>query len=125
MSDPVNDYAVGQRDTRPWGDWEVLDVGDRYAVKRIRVAPGGRLSLQRHAHRREHWAIVAGAARVTIGNEVRALQTGETVDIDVGTIHRIENEGSIDAVLIEIQRGDTLRETDIERIEDVYGRGGA
>jgi len=63
----VNEYAAGQKDSRPWGDWEVLCAGEGYAVKRIRVSPGGRLSLQTHKHRAEHWFVVSGTARVTVG----------------------------------------------------------
>ncbi len=122
MSTLVNDYAAGQRDSRPWGDWEVLDAGPGYAVKRIRVAPGGRLSLQKHQHRAEHWVVVEGVARVTIGTAVRDLAAGQSVDIDIGDVHRIENGGTEMVVIIELQRGAVLREDDIERIEDVYGR---
>jgi mannose-6-phosphate isomerase-like protein (cupin superfamily) len=122
MGDLVNDYAAGQRDLRPWGDWEVLDAGPGYAVKRIRVSPGGRLSLQKHQHRAEHWVVVAGVARVTVGADVRALAAGQSVDIDIGAVHRIENAGAETVVIIELQRGAVLREDDIERIEDVYGR---
>jgi mannose-6-phosphate isomerase-like protein (cupin superfamily) len=118
----VNDYAAGQRDRRPWGDWEVLDAGPGYAVKRIRVTPGGRLSLQKHQHRAEHWVVVEGVARVTIGAAVRDLAAGQSVDIDIGEVHRIENGGTETVVIIELQRGAVLREDDIERIEDVYGR---
>jgi mannose-6-phosphate isomerase-like protein (cupin superfamily) len=122
VSTLVNDYAAGQRDSRPWGDWEVLDAGPGYAVKRIRVAPGGRLSLQKHQHRAEHWVVVEGVARVTIGTAVRDLAAGQSVDIDIGDVHRIENGGTEMVVIIELQRGAVLREDDIERIEDVYGR---
>jgi len=118
----TNDYAAGQSDARPWGDWAVLDAGPGYAVKRIRVKPGGRLSLQRHKHRGEHWMVVAGQPSVVIGEATRTLAAGEHVDIDIGVVHRIENFGAETAVIIEIQRGATLREDDIERLEDVYGR---
>jgi mannose-6-phosphate isomerase len=66
-------YAVGQRDERPWGTWEIIAVGPNYAVKRIVVRPGQRVSLQRHAFRAEHWAIVGGLARVTRGSEIVLL----------------------------------------------------
>ncbi len=122
MTDFENDYAVGQQDTRPWGDWAVLDAGPHYAVKRIRVHPGGRLSLQRHKHRVEHWVVVAGQARVTVDQRVLDLAPGESVDIGPGAVHRMENHGTVDMVLIELQRGAILREDDIERLEDVYGR---
>ncbi len=120
----INDYAAGQRDTRPWGDWEVLDAAPGYAVKRIRVSPGGRLSLQKHEHRAEHWVVVEGVARVTVGTDVRELVAGQSVDIDIGDVHRIENGGTETVVIIELQRGAVLREDDIERIEDIYGRVG-
>ena len=122
MSDFVNEYAAGQRDSRPWGDWAVLDAGPYYAVKRIRVHPGGRLSLQRHQHRVEHWVVVSGRALVTVDERVLDLAPGESVDIGPGAVHRMENHGEIDMVLIELQRGAILREDDIERLEDHYGR---
>ena len=79
MSDPEfrNDYAAGQSDRRPWGDWAVLDAGPGFAVKRIRVIPGGVLSLQRHQHRAEQWTVVAGTARVTRNTETIDLLAGE------------------------------------------------
>jgi mannose-6-phosphate isomerase-like protein (cupin superfamily) len=118
----VNEYAVGQRDTRPWGEWEVIAVGEGYAVKRIRVSPGGCLSLQTHKHRVEHWSVVAGVARVTIDAAQTDVPAGHSVDIGLGAKHRVENRGTEDAVFIEIQRGAILREDDIERYEDIYGR---
>ena len=116
-------YAAGQSDRRPWGDWTVLDCGPGYVVKRIRVTPGGILSLQRHRHRAEQWVIVAGAAEVTRGSEVVALAAGQTTDIALGQVHRIANPGSADLVFIEVQMGAVLSEDDIERLEDRYGRG--
>jgi mannose-6-phosphate isomerase-like protein (cupin superfamily) len=117
-----NDYAVGQRDGRPWGDWAVIDAGPGFAVKRIRVVPGGILSLQRHQHRAEQWTIVSGAARVTRNTDTIDLQAGESIGIGLGDIHRIANHGTADMVFIEVQTGDELREDDIERLEDTYGR---
>jgi mannose-6-phosphate isomerase-like protein (cupin superfamily) len=118
----INEYQVGHKDTRPWGDWEVIAVGAGYAVKRIRVTPGGCLSLQTHRHRAEHWAVVAGVARVTNDGVQSDVPAGGAVDIGLGAKHRVENRGSEDVVLIEIQRGEILREDDIERHEDIYGR---
>ena len=115
-------YQAGQRDERPWGSWEVIAVGPCYAVKRIVVRPGQRLSLQRHAFRAEHWVIVAGAARVTRGSETFTAGFGENVVIGRGDVHRIENTGSDDVVMIEVQHGERLEESDIERLEDDYGR---
>jgi mannose-1-phosphate guanylyltransferase/mannose-6-phosphate isomerase len=117
-----NDYAAGQSDERPWGDWAVIDAGPGFAVKRIRVVPGGILSLQRHQHRAEQWTIVAGAARVTRNTDTIELQAGESIGIGLGDIHRIANPGAEDLVFIEVQTGAELREDDIERLEDTYGR---
>ena len=124
MSDPEirNDYAAGQRDARPWGDWAVLDAGPGFAVKRIRVVPGGVLSLQRHQHRAEQWTVVAGTARVTRNTETIDLLAGESIGIGRGDIHRVSNPGNADMVFIEVQTGRELREDDIERLEDRYGR---
>ena len=116
------DYLVGQRDERPWGRWEIIAVGPGYAVKRIMVRPGQRLSLQRHAFRAEHWIVVGGAARVTRGAEIFPVASGEHVAIARGDAHRIENPGSEELVFIEVQHGEHLDENDIERLEDDYGR---
>jgi mannose-6-phosphate isomerase-like protein (cupin superfamily) len=118
-----NDYVAGQSDVRPWGDWTVLDAGPGYVVKRIRVAPGGILSLQRHRHRAEEWTVVAGVGRVTLGQRQFDLPAGLSAHIDVGEVHRIANCGSDDVVFIEVQTGAILSEEDIERLEDSYGRG--
>ncbi len=109
-------------DRRPWCSFTVLDEGAGYKVKRIEVLPGKRLSYQRHARRAEHWMVVAGEARVTLDGDDVTVRLGETVDISVGTAHRIENPGSDALVFIEIQRGDYLGEDDITRIEDDFGR---
>jgi mannose-6-phosphate isomerase-like protein (cupin superfamily) len=117
-----NEYAPGQNDSRPWGDWAVVDAGPGFAVKRIRVVPGGILSLQRHQYRAEQWTIVAGAARVTRNTDTIDLHAGESIGIGLGDIHRIANPGTEDMVFIEVQTGAELREDDIERLEDSYGR---
>lgn len=122
MPHDVNEYSAGQTDRRPWGDWAVLDAAPGYAVKRIRVSPGGRLSLQRHRHRVEHWFIVAGRATVTRNAERLSLGVGEAVDFAMGDVHRVENDEAEELVFIEVQRGAILREDDIERLEDIYGR---
>jgi len=115
-------YTPGEHDRRPWGDWTVLDAGEGYAVKRIRVTPGGVLSLQRHRHRAEVWTIVAGTAEVTIGQRVFTATPGESVRIATGEVHRTANRGPVDMVFIEVQSGPILSEDDIERLEDQYGR---
>jgi mannose-6-phosphate isomerase-like protein (cupin superfamily) len=110
-------------DERPWGNYQVLDEGTGYKVKRIVVHPGGRLSLQRHEHRSEHWVIVAGLARVTRDHEVFDLGARESLDIPVGAAHRLENPGQQPLVMIEVQSGSYLGEDDIQRLADDYGRG--
>src|SRR5262249_16790247 len=81
-------------DERPWGSFQVLDEAAGYKVKRIVVLPGKRLSYQKHAKRSEHWMVVAGAGRVTLDGRGSPVATGETVDVPVGTAHRIENTGT-------------------------------
>ena len=107
---------------RPWGSYQSLDLGDRYQVKRIVVKQGGRLSLQLHHHRAEHWVVVRGTARVTIGDKVQMVHENESIYVPIGTQHRLENPGKIDLELIEVQTGSYLGEDDIERIEDDYNR---
>lgn len=117
-----NSYRRGDSDNRPWGRWEVLEVGDGFAVKRISVKPGAILSLQLHHHREEHWVIVKGKARVTRGEEIFELGRNQSVFIPVETAHRIENPGTDEMEFIEVQVGDKLDENDIVRLEDRYGR---
>jgi mannose-1-phosphate guanylyltransferase/mannose-6-phosphate isomerase len=107
---------------RPWGNYQSLDNGARYQVKRIVVKRGGRLSLQYHHHRAEHWIVVRGTARVTIGDDVKTLHENQSIYIPMGTPHRLENPGMIDLELIEVQTGSYLGEDDIVRIEDDYRR---
>jgi mannose-6-phosphate isomerase len=108
--------------TRPWGCWTVLGEGEGYKVKRIEVNPGQRLSLQRHAHRSEHWIVVAGTAKVSIGEQASFIHVQESTFVPVGTDHRIENPGSHLLIIIEIQNGTYLGEDDIVRFQDDYGR---
>ena len=107
---------------RPWGSYQSLDQGTRFQVKRIVVKQGGRLSLQLHHHRAEHWVVVKGTARVTIGDEVKVLHENESIYVPIGAQHRLENPGKIDLELIEVQTGSYLGEDDIVRIEDDYHR---
>ena len=110
------------RHHRPWGWYESLCMAERFQVKRIMVRPGGVLSLQSHRHRSEHWVVVAGTARVTIGDEVRDCHANESVYIPQGAVHRLENPTDAPMFLIEVQTGGYLGEDDITRYEDVYNR---
>jgi mannose-6-phosphate isomerase-like protein (cupin superfamily) len=109
-------------EVKPWGAYFVLEEGHGFKVKRIVVTPGGRLSLQSHKHRSEHWTVIAGEATVTVGEAVTLLGRGEAADIPVGFPHRLENFGNVDVELIEVQFGDYLGEDDIVRHHDVYNR---
>ncbi len=111
------------KDHRPWGWFESLVLGERFQVKRIHVNPGAALSLQSHHHRAEHWIVVQGTARVTVGEEVTLVTENQSVYIPLGATHRMENPGKVPMVLIEVQTGTYLGEDDIVRYEDGYGRG--
>jgi mannose-1-phosphate guanylyltransferase / mannose-6-phosphate isomerase len=110
------------RDHRPWGWFESLVVGDRFQVKRIVVHPGAALSLQSHHHRAEHWIVVEGTARVTVDKDVRLISENQSVYIPLGAVHRLENPGKVNMVLIEVQTGVYLGEDDIVRYDDIYAR---
>lgn len=107
---------------RPWGNYDSIDMGERYHVKRITVDPGGVLSLQMHQHRAEHWIVVSGTAKVTRDDETFMVTENESTYIPVGTKHRLENTGSIPLEMIEVQSGSYFGEDDIVRYEDIYGR---
>ena len=107
---------------RPWGSYQSLDIGTRHQVKRIVVKPGGRLSLQKHHHRSEHWIVVHGAALVTVNETTKIVHENESIYIPIGAVHRMENPGKIPLELIEVQTGSYLGEDDIVRIEDDYRR---
>ena len=107
---------------RPWGYYESIDGGERFQVKRIVVIPGGKLSLQKHHHRAEHWVVVRGTAEVTVGDEVRVVHENESIYIPIGSVHRLANPGRIPIELIEVQTGSYLGEDDIVRLDDVYRR---
>jgi mannose-1-phosphate guanylyltransferase/mannose-6-phosphate isomerase len=107
---------------RPWGSYTVLEEGPGFKVKRVTVNPGGRLSLQMHHQRSEHWVVIAGTARVTRDQEVFDLKVGESTAIPVKTKHRLENPGQETVHIIEVQNGPYLGEDDIVRFKDDYGR---
>jgi mannose-1-phosphate guanylyltransferase/mannose-6-phosphate isomerase len=110
---------------RPWGYYDSIDAGARFQVKRIVVKPGASLSLQMHHHRAEHWVVVCGTAKVTVGEQVIILAENQSTYIPLGTRHRLENPGKLDLEIIEVQSGAYLGEDDIVRFDDVYGRGAA
>lgn len=110
------------RDYRPWGWFERLVAGPGFQVKIITVHPGGVLSLQSHAHRAEHWVVVEGCPTVTIGLDSFDVPANQSVYVPLGEQHRLENNGTQDAVLIEVQTGAYLGEDDITRYEDAYAR---
>ena len=107
---------------RPWGTYNILDENKGYKIKKIIVQAGKRLSLQKHFHRNEHWILLSGTATVTVGNTKKILRPNESTYIKMGEIHRLENEGKIPVVLIEVQVGEYTGEDDIVRLEDDYLR---
>ena len=108
---------------RPWGWYQRIDIGERFQVKRIMVTPGGRLSLQKHFHRAEHWVVVKGTAEVTVDERVVLVHENEAIYLPIGSMHRLSNPGKIPLELIEVQVGSYTGEDDIIRVEDIYGRG--
>ncbi|MFC5584034.1 mannose-1-phosphate guanylyltransferase/mannose-6-phosphate isomerase [Nitratireductor kimnyeongensis] len=116
------EHVDHRRVYRPWGDYDSIDFGNRYQVKRITVKPGARLSVQKHHHRAEHWVVVRGTARVLKGEETIMLTENQSTYIPLGEIHALENPGKIPLELIEVQSGSYLGEDDIIRLEDRYGR---
>ncbi|HEY8572893.1 mannose-1-phosphate guanylyltransferase/mannose-6-phosphate isomerase [Phenylobacterium sp.] len=107
---------------RPWGWYEALHVGERFQVKRITVNPGGKLSLQQHAQRAEHWVVVNGTAEVELDGERRRLGENESIYVPLGAKHRLSNPSEVPLNLIEVQSGAYLGEDDIVRFEDAYAR---
>lgn len=107
---------------RPWGTYTILENNAKYKIKRIEVKPQGRLSLQKHFHRSEHWTVVSGTAVVTLGEKEIPLRANESIYIPMGELHRLENRGKLLLVVIETQIGDYLGEDDIVRIQDDYKR---
>ena len=108
-------------DNRPWGRWEEYLNEEGYRVKRIIVSAGKRLSLQKHQHRSEHWVIVRGSGQFTLNDTVRPITVGDALYIGVGDVHRVENTGTDDLIIIETQMGLCI-EDDIIRLDDDWGR---
>ena len=107
---------------RPWGRYTNLFSGTNFLIKQIHVNAKGILSLQKHFHRSEHWVVTEGIPKITINKKIFFLKPGETIFIPRGTIHRIENVNRKPVKIMEAQLGLILKETDIVRYEDVYGR---
>ena len=114
--------AYHQTVMRPWGSFTILEDAEDCKVKRLVVKPGQVLSLQLHHRRSEHWTVVKGTAKVRLGDDEFELEQNQSTYIPVETLHRLENPGSEDIHLIEVQTGDYFGEDDIERFEDIYGR---
>jgi len=107
---------------RPWGFFTVLSSGQGFKIKKIVVNPGQILSLQMHYHRSEHWIVISGTAKVTIGASKHNVYENESVFVPQTARHRLENAGIVPLVIIEVQNGSYLEEDDIVRFADVYGR---
>ena len=119
---PASKLPAFERTLRPWGWYETMTEAPGYKVKRIGVAPGQQLSLQKHHHRAEHWVGVVGVGRVTVGERTLDLLPGQHIDIALGEVHRLANPGQGSLEIIEVQFGAYLGEDDIVRLQDVYGR---
>jgi len=111
-----------EKEHRPWGFFSILSEMKDHKVKRITVYSKKRLSLQRHKHRAEHWFILKGNGNITLNDNKIKICEGNSIDIEKGAIHRIENTAMDDLIFIEIQSGDYFGEDDIDRIEDDFGR---
>lgn len=107
---------------RPWGNYDSIDTGLHHQVKRILVEPAGRLSLQSHAQRAEHWVVISGTPTITVDDVVANYAVGQHVYIPLGAKHRLENHSAEPVEIIEVQIGGYLGEDDIVRYEDIYGR---
>jgi len=107
---------------RPWGNYTVLEEGTGYKIKRIVVNPGEKLSLQMHYRRSEHWVVIKGSAKVTMGKAQMVIRENESVYVPKSTLHRLENPAEVPLEIIEVQNGEYVGEDDIERYDDIYGR---
>ncbi len=120
----MNDTSscAGDRTLRPWGWYETVSAQAGFKIKRIGVAPGQQISLQKHHHRAEHWVVVQGRAHVTRDDQAFDLGPGQHCDIALGQVHRLANQTTEPLEIVEVQFGDDLREDDIVRLSDDYGR---
>ncbi len=113
---------VVSREARPWGEFEVLHIADNHKIKRLYICAGQKTSLQLHHFRSEHWLVESGVAKVVIDGKMKMLSSGQSIDVPRNALHRIENLTDSTLVMIEAQSGRVLREDDIVRVEDEYGR---
>lgn len=124
MPDPSTEGpANGNRVERPWGWFETLGSGGGYLVKRLWIRAGARISLQRHWQRSEHWVVVDGEGLLECEDQLITAAPGTTLEVPLGAIHRA-SAGEHDLLIVEVQRGQQLREDDIERLADDYNRLG-
>ena len=107
---------------KPWGSYQIIDQGENFVVKKIVVKPYGKLSLQSHKHRSEHWIIVEGRAEVTINDNITTLESNQSTFIPSKTKHRLANNYDKNLIIIEVWYGENLDEEDITRYEDIYNR---
>ena len=108
----------------PWGFHNLVIDNKSYKVKILSINPKSQLSTQKHQHREEHWIVVKGNGEVVIDGKIHALNAGEYIKIPKKSVHCVKNTSSKNMVIIEIQLGEILKESDIERISDIYGRAG-
>jgi mannose-6-phosphate isomerase len=113
---------IGKIYQRPWGTYQTLALSKNYQVKILTTNPGGRLSLQKHSKRAEHWVVVQGHPTITLDQTVKTYQVNDRIFIPQNTAHRIENLTAEPTIIIEVQIGEYLGEDDIVRLEDIYGR---
>ena len=113
---------IGTVYERPWGHYKTLEIQDGFQVKSITVNPGGRLSLQSHAKRAEHWVVIKGTPTVTINDDVRDYHANQALYIPLQSKHRLENFTQDIVIIVEVQIGSYLGEDDIVRYDDIYGR---
>jgi mannose-1-phosphate guanylyltransferase/mannose-6-phosphate isomerase len=124
MFDNNKKYFIKKKNIfyRPWGSYTNLFSGKNFLIKEINVKPKGVLSLQKHFHRSEHWYITQGSPKITLNRKRFIKKINETIFIPLGAVHRIENPTKKPVKIIEAQLGSILKETDIVRYKDIYGR---
>ena len=113
---------VGKTYERPWGWYKTLDIGEGYQVKIFKVNPGGKLSLQKHYKRSEHWTVISGSPTITTGGLVKEYRVNESLFIPVEVKHRLENNTDKPVMISEVQIGSYVGEDDIRRYDDIYQR---